>query len=226
MWAAAAHPAQGRGWEASRATHQTSTTTRTAGAPAGPTWTAGGRLNCPGLPPGLCGVAPPRARAPKILPQALRGKLRGLIPLPGEPLRPLRAALRRWVDPPPSGRGTPAHPHRAAGRDREAQMSTSTHTSSTTSQRDWWAGQARRAARADQRRRRRAGGIRGVAGDAGHRREAPQLQPGQPAADRRAGPAGHSGRRVRHLAERGSAGTQGGAGHRDPGAAHLPPEGG
>jgi len=108
-------------------------------------------------------------------------------------------------------------------------MSTSTHTSTSTSSTasPTTGGQDKlRVARADQRRRRRAGGVRGVAGDAGHRREVPQLQRWQPAADRRAGPASHPGGRVPYLAERGPAGTQGGAGHRDPGAVHLPPKGG
>jgi len=68
-------------------------------APAGPARPACGRLSFLRLPPGLCGAAPPRARAPRILPQALRGKHRGLVPLPGEPLRPLRAALRRRGEP-------------------------------------------------------------------------------------------------------------------------------
>ncbi len=109
---APAQPASGRPlWigRRHRLTHLEQHATRTAG-PCGP-GVAGLR---PGqllrLPPGLCGAAPPRARAPKILPQALRGKLLGLVPWPGEPLRPLRAALRQWVDPPPSGPGDTGPP--------------------------------------------------------------------------------------------------------------------
>ena len=130
----------------------------------------------PKLPPGLCGAAPPQARAPKILPQALRGKLLGLVPLPGEPLRPLRAALRRWGGPTAlkAGGHRPTRT-RWSGRDREA-PDEHHQNHRQHSQHHRRAGQARRTARADQRRCRRAGGVPGVAGDAGHGREVPQLQ--------------------------------------------------
>ncbi len=54
--------------------------------------------------------------------------------MPGEPLRPLRAALRRRGEPTAlkAGGHRPTRT-RFGGRDREAPMSTSTHTSSTAS---------------------------------------------------------------------------------------------
>ncbi len=88
-----------------------------------------GRLSFRRLPPGLCGAAPPRARAPKIRPRALRRKLLGLVPWPGEPLRP--------------------HPHPVFGTGQggsdEHHQNHRQH-----SQHHRRAGQARRAARADQ----------------------------------------------------------------------------
>jgi len=104
-------------------------------------------------------------------------------------------------------------------------MSTNTHTSSTTSQTT--GGQDKLTALHEQI----SDGVAALVGSDGWRAmldtaaKFHSYRRGQPAADRRTGPAGHPGCRVPHLAEPWPAGTQGGAGHRDPGPVHLPPQG-
>jgi len=69
----------------------------------------------PSCPPDCAGPLLPEQGHPKILRRRSARSILRPRPLHGEPLRPLRAALRRRVNPPPSGRGTPAHPRGTLG---------------------------------------------------------------------------------------------------------------
>jgi len=168
---------QGRGWEASRATR-----------PAGPHSTTCG--------PGVDGLRP--AQLSKVAPRIVRGRpspgkgaqdpsssgsagsFLGLFPCPASRCDPSGRLCGGGVNPPPSRPGDTGPPAPASADGvREApdeHQHPHQHAYQQHNQHDWRAGQARRTARADQRRGRRAGGLRGVAGDAEHRGEVPQLQ--------------------------------------------------
>ncbi len=177
-----------------------------AARPAGRAWTACGRLNYLRLPPDCAGPLLPEQGRPRSFLRRSAGSFLGLLPCPASRCDPCgRLCGGGWTHR-PQGRGTPAHRTRWSGRDREA-PDEHHQNQQQHSQHHRRAGQAHRTARADQRRCRRAGGHRGVAGDAGHRREVPQLQPGKSAADRAAGAPGHPGCGVPQLAEPGPAGT-------------------
>ena len=128
MWTAAAHPAQGRGWEAaSRATHQTSTTTRTArplrarrGRPA--------PAQLPkGCPPDCAGSLLPGPGRPRSFLRRSAGSVLALFPCPASRCDPAGGFAAVAVTHRPQAGGHRATRTRWSGRDREAQLSTSTY---------------------------------------------------------------------------------------------------